>query len=391
MANDETGRSSCGNFNAFDSCVPNRTNRKSWYADAAKSDTLGVARSRGFATDTDRGLRGNMMIRYLSAMTATLVLAGFASAAGIEFFLEQAKDFGTSPRGPVLTHYFTVKNTTNQTMILGTPRVSCGCVSANTLKNTLAPGESTAVVAMMDTKRIPQANTSKTVIVFVTVQLGNSVEEVQLRVTSIARDDLVISPEQLAFGTVRKGQGGKVTTKLTFYSDPNWKIIEAVSNGAYVKASIAPVAKAPGTAGAAYEVTATLDADCPVGNWTADIWVKSTAFGMEKMRLPVSVNVVAPIDVKPDAVQFTDAVATVASEQKLMLTSGQAFKILEIKGIDSELEVAKPGDAARPVHILKLTFKAKKAGETTKTLEIVTDHPEQKTIVITVTGKVAGK
>ena len=332
-----------------------------------------------------------MMTRYISAAVATLVLSGIAAAGGIDYFSEKDKDFGTSPRGPVLTHYFTVKNTTDQTMILGTPRVSCGCVSANTIKNTLAPGESTAVVAMMDTKRIPQANTTRTVTVFVTIQLANTSEEVQLRVTAIARDDLVIAPEQLAFGTVRKGQGGKVTTKLTFYSDPNWKITEAVSNGVYVKAAIVPVAKTQGMVGSTYEVIATLEADCPVGNWTADIWIKTTAPGMEKLRLPVSVNVVAPIDVKPEIVQFGKAITAAADEQKVILTAGQAFKILEIKGTDAELEVAKPGEAARPVHILKITLNAKKAGDYAKTLEIVTDHPEQKTITITVTGKVAAK
>jgi len=320
-----------------------------------------------------------------------LLAAASAPAGSADLFSETAKDFGTSPRGPVLTHYFPVKNTTGQPITLGQPRVSCGCVSASVLKNVLAPGESTSVVAMMDTKRIPQANVTKTVIVFVTVQAANRIEEVQLRVTSVARDDLVMSPETFAFGTVRQGQGGKVTTKLTLYSDPNWQIKDVESSGIYVKASVKKLDKLVNEAGVSYEVTATLDPACPVGNWTADVFVKSSAPGMERLRIPVSVVVTAPIAVNPDPVAFGTVVAGVAADQKVVLQGSQAFKILEVKGADAELEVGPAAPAARPVHILKLTLTAKVAGAVSKTIEVVTDHPEQKSLKITVTGKATPK
>ena len=320
-----------------------------------------------------------------------LLAAGPSFAAGAELFAESAKDFGTSPRGPVLTHYFQVKNTTDQSITLGQPRVSCGCVSASVLKNVLAPGESTSVVAMMDTKRIPQANVTKTVIVFVTVQAAGRVEEVQLRVTSIARDDLVMAPDNFAFGTVRQGQGGKVTTKLTLYSDPAWQIKDTESTGIYVKATVKKLDKLVNEAGTSYEVTATLDPACPVGNWTADVFVKTSAAGMEKLRIPVTVNVIAPIAVNPDPVAFGAVVAGVASEQKVVLQGSQAFKVVEIKGADAELEVGPAAPAPRPVHILKLTLTAKAAGPVAKTIEVVTDHPDHKSLKITVTGTASKK
>ena len=320
-----------------------------------------------------------------------LLAAAGAKAGSTELFAETAKDFGTSPRGPILTHYFPVTNTTNQPITLGQPRVSCGCVSASVGKNVLAPGESTSVVAQMDTKRIPQANVSKTVIVFVTVQSAGRVEEVQLRVTSIARDDLVMTPETFAFGTVRQGQGGKVTTKLTLYTDPNWQITEAESSGIYVKATVKKLDKLVNEAGASYEVTATLDPACPVGNWTADVYVKTTAAGVQKLRIPVTVTVTAPIAVNPEAVNFGSVTAGAAADQKVMLQGGQAFKILEVKGGDAELEIGPAGTVSRPVHILKLTLTAKDAGKVAKTIEVVTDHPEQKSLKIVVSGVAAKK
>jgi len=332
------------------------------------------------------------MIRYsLTLFVAAMGGLVFAQGSASSLFSELSKDFGATARGPVHTHYFTLKNTTNETIILGTPRVSCGCVSASVSQSSLAPGESGAVIAMMDSKRIPQANIPKTVTVFVSVQVGNRIEEVQLRVTGTARDDLVIAPDQLAFGTVRKGQGGQVTTKLTFYSDPYWKILNATSSGAYVKVDLKALPAHAGVAGVSYEITATLDADCPVGNWMADIWVKTSAPGLDKVRLPVTVNVVNPIDMKPESITFGNAVTATASDTNLMLTASQPFKILEIKGTDDELIIAKLGEVSRPVHILKLTYTAKKPGNIQKTLEIVTDHPEQKTIRVPVTGVAKSK
>src|SRR5687768_12794154 len=157
------------------------------------------------------------MRRLLYGAIVLLGAAGPASAGATDYFSEFAKDFGTTPRGPVLMHYFTIKNTTNQAVQIGHPRVSCGCVSTSLLKNTLAPGESTAGLAMLDTRRIPQANVVKAVNVYVPF-LAPSYEEVTLRVQAIARDDLVMTPDTLAFGTLRKGQGGATAVKLTFYS-----------------------------------------------------------------------------------------------------------------------------------------------------------------------------
>ncbi|OWK47497.1 DUF1573 domain-containing protein [Fimbriiglobus ruber] len=329
------------------------------------------------------------MHRVLLAGLVVFASVGGARAGAEQYFSETSKDFGTTPRGPILIHYFTVKNTSQQTLNLGPARVSCGCVTPTVMKSQLAPGETTAVVAHMDSRRIPQANVLKTVIVYVPVQNSGTgiFEEVQLRVSAIARDDLVMSPETFAFGTVRKGQGGKSTTKITFYSDPNWKISDVMSTGVYVKAEAKPVAHQGSEA--VYEITATLDPKCPVGNWTADIWLKSTAPGIERLRIPVTVNVVAPIVANPEAVKFGDVKVGETADQKVILQGNQAFKILKIKGAKDDLEVKAVGEGSRPVHILKLALKASESGDVTESIEVETDHPDQPTVVIPVTAKAA--
>jgi hypothetical protein len=328
------------------------------------------------------------MYRVTWTVMGILAVAAPASAAGAQdFFTESAKDFGTTPRGPVLVHYFQVKNTSNQTVTLGQPRVSCGCVSASVVgKSQLAPGEATAVAAQMDTRRIPQANVVKSVTVYVPVFNGQYHEEAQLRVQAIARDDLVMSPDTVAFGTVRKGQGGKATTKITFYSDPNWKVTEPTSAGAFVKASVAEASRKGNEV--AYEVTAELAADCPVGNWTTDLWVKTSAPGIEKLRIPVTVSVVSPIAVNPEAVTFGEVKVGGKAEQKVILQGTQPFKVMSVKGADGDVELVEMPEGAKPVHVLKLAFSPKAMGDITRTLEITTDHKEQQKVTVQVAAKV---
>jgi len=317
------------------------------------------------------------MTRYLLGVIVALAAAGPSWAGATDYFSEFTKDFGTTPRGPVLMHYFTIKNTTAQTVQIGQPRVSCGCVSTQLLKNSLAPGESTAVLAMMDTRRIPQAGVLKQVIVYVPF-LAPTLEEVSLTVQAIARDDLVMTPDTLAFGTLRKGQGGVASTKITFMSDPTWEVKEAVSTGAYIK----PEAKLVSREGAAvtYEVTARLDPSCPVGDWTADVWLKTTNPAVEKLRIPVRVAVMAPLALNPGAVQLSEVKIGDTWEHNVILRGSQAFKVLEVKGGDDVVSLKPQSNDAMPVHVLKIAVHPNTAGTLSRNFEIVTDLKEQERV-----------
>jgi hypothetical protein len=107
------------------------------------------------------------MTRFVLGVAALLSATGFALAGPADLFEEKEKDFGVSPKGTVLVHYFRFTNTTKNTITLGQPRVSCGCVTPALSKNQLAPGETAAVIVYMDTRRILQAGVIKTVIVYV--------------------------------------------------------------------------------------------------------------------------------------------------------------------------------------------------------------------------------
>ncbi len=328
------------------------------------------------------------MTRFVLGLVGVLAFNTLAWAGPNDLFTEKDKDFGVSPKGTVLVHYFRFTNTTKETITLGQPRVSCGCVTPALTTNRVAPGETAAVIAYMDTKRIPNAGITKTVLVYVPFT-SPTFEEVALKVTTVTRDDLMMSPDTLAFGTVTKGKGAKISTKVTFTSDANWTVNKATSTGGFVSVE----AKLNSRSGSivTYDVTATLDKECPAGNWTSDIYLETSNTAVAKLRIPVTVAVSAAVAASPEIVAFGSVKMGSASEQKVTIQSATPFKILEVKGADEQLSVKVEKDSAKPVHTVVIAANPAAAGGFTRSVEIVTDNKDQPSIIVPVTAKVVSK
>jgi len=329
------------------------------------------------------------MKRVLFAVAALLGSATTSLAGPNDLFTDKVADFGVSPRGTVLVHYFRFTNTTKQPLTVGTPRVSCGCTSATMSKQTIAPGETAAVIAYMDTRRITTPNVTKSVLVYVPF-LTPTQEEVTLRVQTVTRDDLMMSPDVLSFGDVPAGKGARVSTKVTFLSDPNWKVTEATSTGSFVKAEFKEDSRSGNMV--TYEVTAVLEKDCPVGNWISEINLTTSNTAVAKLRIPVRCNVTqSAAGVTPESAAFGNLPVGKGAEKTITLKSGKPFKILEVKGTDEQLKVTVDKVEASDVHTIVLAANPKSTGGFTRTVEVVTDSKEQPKFIIPVTAKVTEK
>jgi hypothetical protein len=325
------------------------------------------------------------MTRYMLGIVALVALHGTTFAGPADLFEAKEKDFGVSPKGTMLVHSFRFTNTTNETITLGQPRVSCGCVTPALTTNRVAPGETAAVIAYMDTRRIQYAGVTKTVLVYVPFQ-SPQFTEVALRVTTVTRDDLMMSPDTIAFGTVTKGKGATATTKVTFTSDPKWEVKEAKSSGAFVKPEFKLVSRS-GTV-ITYEVTANLDKACPSGNWTSDIFLETSNAAVAKLRIPVTVIVSPAVSALPEVVSFGNMKMGQEPEQKVTLTAGTPFKILEVTGAGDDFTVKVDTNVAQASHTVTITANPKVAGGVNRTLEIVTDNKELPKVLVPVTAKV---
>jgi hypothetical protein len=252
------------------------------------------------------------MLRFNVVLAAGLMAAAPVSAASWAdgMFTEQGKDFGLVPRGPTLTHYFMVTNKSDKPVHISGVRVSCGCTSASALQNTIAPGQTTAIQALMDTRRF---SGHKQVTIFVSFDQPQW-EEAQLFVRAYGSDDISISPAELVFpGKIKTGTSASAKATVQFLGG-NWQILGAEADSGYVDATFKEVRRDGSTS--VYEVTATLRKDTPAGKWFTDVWLRTNQTGLPKVRIPLTVEVESPSPA-PRAVTLNEIKVPASNERTL--------------------------------------------------------------------------
>src|SRR5262249_23031084 len=161
------------------------------------------------------------------------------------------------------------------------------------------------------------------------------------------------------FGQVRKGAGATSTLNISFAGAT--RVMEAASESGYVQLAMREVHR--GAGGSSYELKATLRPDIPVGKWFTDVWVKTDQGGNSSVRIPVTVDVEAPLLVTPGAVQFETAHVGTLEKKQVFVRGSQPFKILEVKGGDGVFTASTTSTEAKPVHILTVQFMPGKEGD----------------------------
>lgn len=314
---------------------------------------------------------------------ATLFLVSPASAGtwADGLFEELAKNFGSVPRGPTLAHPFRLTNSTNQPVHISGVRVSCGCVSASALQTTLAPGESTAIQAHMDTRRFLG---NKSVTIFVTFDQPNW-EEVRLQVTARSHDDLIVSPEGLNFGQVKQGSKPSASVTVTFIGTST-EITKVEQESNYIQTEFKETRREGGEI--AYQVTANIRSDAPVGHWYSEVWLTTNNANMSRIRVPLDVAIVAPVQATPTSVQLGEIKVGTTAKRMITVRASQPFQITKVEGSDAELAAQDATNEAKDAHVLTLTVKPTKIGDVARKLKVVTDLKEDGTIEIEARGKV---
>jgi Protein of unknown function (DUF1573) len=325
------------------------------------------------------------MLRYSIVFVAGFLTAGPALAGtwGEGLFDEFSKDFGSVPHGQVLTHPFTVKNNTGQTVTISGVRVSCNlCTSATVLKGQLKPGEETAVSVRMDSGKFSGV---KTVYVYVTFS-EPQYDEVRLWIQANSREDINVTPESLAFGRIKHAEASAKSVSITFYGGVPSEITEVQSESNYVSAKVGAARK--GGNEVTYELTAKLRSDTPVGKWFTDVWVKTNNPSLPRVRVPLTVEVEPSLTLNTTTLALGEVKVGETAERKLVVRGARPFKITSIKGDGDGLEVKDNTAESREQHVLTVRLKGGKAGDFSRTVKIVTDIKDEGEVEFHAKGQV---
>jgi hypothetical protein len=297
-------------------------------------------------------------------------------------FEETARDFGTVPKGPMLDHPFRVTNNTAQTVRISALRVSCGCTTATALQGTLAPGQSTVVLAQMDTRRFTGP---KTVIIYVQFDQPES-RETRLSVTATSLEQLSVTPRELSFGAVPKGKSGSAEVTVSVRGDFGWKITEATSASAFVEPIATEVMRTPSEV--RYTIKATLKPGVPPGRWFTDVWLTTNAPGSPRINVPVALEVRAPLSLSPSVVQFGEVHQGAEAVRKVLVQAGRPFSIVSVSGADEGLSARIDKNPEAAVQGLTVTLKSTAAGPVRRTITVHTDLSEDAEIEVPVQAQI---
>lgn len=270
-------------------------------------------------------------------------------------FDELSRDFGSVPRGQQLTHPFRIVNNTNQPVRISGVSVSCGCVSTQVLKNTLQPGEETAIIANMNTSVF--INT-RTVTIYVRFDQPRF-QEVRLWVQANSREDVQFNPGNIAFGVVKSGTKTAESKMQISFLGGSTQVTDLKSESNYVTPSYKQIQRANGET--AYEISAKLREDTPAGKWYTDIWLTTNNPSMPRIRVPVTVEVESALTVNPSTVALGQVKAGTETDRKVIIRGLRPFRITGITGTDGELQVKTTSNESKSVHVLTVTLSPRQA------------------------------
>lgn len=311
------------------------------------------------------------MFRYCFILMIFLCSGGNAFASWADSLFEELnRDFGSVPRGPVLHHTFRLTNNTSTPVHISGVRVSCGCVSASPLQYELAPGQSSGILAQIDTRRFTGV---KSVTIYVNFDQPQW-DEVHLVVQANSREDVTLTPESLAFGQMKRGTAPTASVQVSFLGSGQWQILDVYSESNYVQPSVKELRRE--NYDAVYHLTAQIRHDVPVGKWYTDIWLRTSNPATPRIRVPLTVEVEPPLSISPAAAVMGQVKMGVPSEYKITVRGPKPFRIVGVKGGDGQINVRGSSEDSKSLHILTITLKAAKAGEQNWNLRVLTDLKE---------------
>jgi Protein of unknown function (DUF1573) len=312
---------------------------------------------------------------YLSIpLSLCLSFPAYADNWAEGLFEQRSKDFGTVPRGPVLTHSFRITNRTGVAVQADSLRVSCGCVVARMEQPSLAPGQCAEVTAEMHTDRFLG---DKTVSVYVHFNLPMP-QEVALQVKARSCEDVSVTPDTLDFGRGVHGQPRKAQAIVSLPGMEQYQIQKVTADSDHVHVAVTEMPT--NGVNKLYQLTATLDSELGVGKWYTEVWLHTNHPWMERIRVPVSAEVEQALVVSP-ANMMLEVPAPGQKVQRKVLVHGNApFAILVVKGTDAQWSVHDdtPGRSSR--HVLTVTLESQSDGALERCFQVVTDLPDDNTV-----------
>lgn len=331
------------------------------------------------------------MCRFVLAALVALVPFSTASAQtwAEKMFTQTSHNFGSVARGALAEHQFVIKNIYGEAIRVGGVRSSCGCTTPRITKNDLAPGEQTSVVAHFNTDTYSGQRGAKLTVTFDKPYYA----EVQLEIHGYIRSDVVVTPGQLAFGSIDQGSAAEKKVTVNYAGRNDWKIIDAQSSSPFLACAVKEKSRVGGQA--SYELTVQLADNAPAGYLNDQVTLVTNDQRAEKVPVTVSAIIASEITVSPANLLLGNLQPGQSVTKQIVVRGKKPFTISGLKSTDSSFTYEATNEP-KQVHLVPVTITAPaKPGKLLQKIVVETNDGQgpkaELTVHAQVTTPLAGK
>lgn len=208
--------------------------------------------------------------------------------------------FGNIERGTSMSHVFIVRNVGQMPLHVEVESTTCKCTVGDLSKNDIGPNEETEVLLEWVAKTGPGPFRHGAVL----STNDPTQTSINLTVEGQVVESTAMSPSQMYFGTIRKGESPTAILYLMSFLDEEVKILdyelsdEEVAKQIEVSITPAELSELPSLdAKSGVKVTATYLAGRTVGPFRSWLTIKTNLKNAEKLTVPIGGNVVGDVSV----------------------------------------------------------------------------------------------
>ena len=295
-------------------------------------------------TDRRQALRG--LAALLILLTGTSV--GAAENWADKMFDHTSHKFGVVATGAKAEHRFPFTNTYEEDVLVVSMRSSCGCSSPKATKQVVKKLETAEIVVSLDTRKFSHRKDATTTIAFqfekYTDQglLKSPKAEVRLQTYAYIRQDVVLTPGSVQFGSVREGTASRKEVKLSYAGSNTWRIIDVKCDNPHLQVQAAETGRGSGLV--KYVIQAGLKDDAPAAYLREHITLITNDDNPNSKRVLIAVEgIIEPaVSVNPSPLSFGIVEPNKPVTKSIVITADDPFKVVAASGSDGRFQFVVP-------------------------------------------------
>ena len=304
----------------------------------------------------------------LGVIAFFLAIPAYGQEWADKMFEVKTHDFGTVARYAKVEYEFIFTNLYVEDLHVADARASCGCTSVRIKNPLLKTFERGSIVATFNTNAFlgPHGAT-------ITVNIDQPFPAVvQLHVTGVIREDVVVNPPEVVLGDVDAGTPSE--RRIVASGRLGWQVVSVRSTNPHINAEVVRADNVGNQVN--YELRVSLDKSAPVGYLKDHLLVTTNDPSLPQLPILVEGRVVSPITVSPSTWYIGGLQPGKKASKSFVVQGKKPFKILSVTGDGAYFETTPSikSDEAKTLHVLTVSVDAKaKPGKAVENLQIKTD------------------